>query len=266
MTNRERFINILNFKKVEDRLPLVEWAAWWDKTIERWKKEGLPQGLDIEGTLEYFGFDKLICIVAAGIDKKAPKPLIHGGGLIKDEYSYNELRKYLFTDSIIENIKKHALRLKERHEKGEIIIRLWLDGFFWFPRTIFGIERHLYAFYDQPELMHRINEELTEFNIRAVEELFKIIKPDMVGIAEDMSYNHGPMLSYSLFKEFLLPYYQQLVPYIKSYGVHVLVDSDGDITSMIPWLKEAGIDGVYPLERQAGVDLCKIREQYPDFL
>jgi hypothetical protein len=266
MTPRQKFLNTLNFKKVEGKLVMVEWAAWWDKTIERWKQEGLPQELDTEGILDYFGFDKLICITVSGKDKEGPKPLSHGAGLIKDEQSYKELKKFLFTDNIIENTKRYALQLKERHEKGEIIVRLWLDGFFWFPRTILGIERHLYAFYDQPELMHRINKELAEFNIRVVEELFKILKPDMVGFAEDMSYNLGPMLSHDLFKEFLLPYYQQIIPHIKKHGVHILVDSDGDVTSMIPWFKEAGIDGVYPLERQAGVDLCKIREIYPDFL
>jgi uroporphyrinogen-III decarboxylase len=88
----------------------------------------------------------------------------------------------------------------------------------------------------------------------------------MVGIAEDMSYNHGPMLSYELFKEFLVPYYHRVIPYIKKHNVKVLVDSDGDISSMIPWMLEAGIEGVYPLERQAGVDIVKIRKEYPQFL
>jgi uroporphyrinogen-III decarboxylase len=85
-------------------------------------------------------------------------------------------------------------------------------------------------------------------------------------MTEDMSYNHGPMLSYRLFKEFLMPYYQKVNAVIKKYKVRVLVDSDGEITSMIPWLKEAGIEGVYPLERQAGVDIEKIRREHPEFL
>ena len=35
---------------------------------------------------------------------------------------------------------------------------------------------------------------------------------------------------------------------------------------MIPWLKRAGIEGVLPLERQAGVDIAALREAHPDFL
>jgi hypothetical protein len=35
---------------------------------------------------------------------------------------------------------------------------------------------------------------------------------------------------------------------------------------MIPWMIEAGIEGVYPLERQAGVDVAEIRRRHPRFL
>ena len=44
----------------------------------------------------------------------------------------------------------------------------------------------------------------------------------------------------------------------------MLVDTDGDVTLMAPWLGRVGTDGVLPLERQAGVDGMKLREQFPD--
>jgi hypothetical protein len=266
MNAREKFINVLNFKKVNGSLPMVEWAAWWNITIDRWKTEGMPQNLTFDESLEYFNLDKLYLIAAGAISRECPRPKTHGAEIITDEKSYKEIKKFLYTDSTIERIKNTALGLKEKHDRGEIIIRLWLDGFFWHPRTLLGIEPHMYAFYDYPELMHEINSDLADFNIRVIEELFPILKPDMVGFAEDMSYNHGPMLSYGLFKEFLLPYYKRVIPHIEEYGVKVLIDSDGDITTMIPWMYEAGINGVYPLERQAGVDIVKIREKYPDFI
>jgi uroporphyrinogen-III decarboxylase len=99
-----------------------------------------------------------------------------------------------------------------------------------------------------------------------MEEIFPIITPDMVGFAEDMSYNHGPMLSYGMYKEFLAPYYDRVIPYIKDRGIKVMVDSDGDITRLIPWILESGIEGIYPLERQAGVNVAGIRAKYPDLL
>jgi hypothetical protein len=263
MTPRERFNAVLNGALPDDRLPMVEWAAWWDKTIDRWKQEGFPQSLSWEGSLQYFGLDELHGIGAA---PAVPRAASHGAPVINSEADYDRLKPTIFADAIIEKLKTHATKLKSRHEAGEISIRLWLDGFFLFPRRLFGIEQHLFAFYDQCELMHRVNRDLSDFNLRALEELFPILKPDFIGFAEDMSYNNGPMLSRELFREFLLPYYQKVNPYIKASGSRILVDSDGDITVMVPWLIEAGMEGVYPLERQAGVDINAIRKAYPDFI
>jgi hypothetical protein len=243
---------------------MVEWAAWWDLTMDRWQQEGLPKDIGWDASLEHFGLDPLVCIGMGGGPSADCPPTI--SRVVTDEASYEALRAYLCADSTIEAAVRQVKALQDRHDRGEIIIRLWLDGFFWFPRGLMGIDRHLFAFYDQPTLMHRINEDLAEFTIRAVEAFFPVLLPDMVGFAEDMSYNHGPMLSHELFGEFLAPYYQRVIPHIKKHGVRVLVDSDGDITSMIPWFVEAGIEGVYPLERQAGVDIAKIRREYPEFL
>ena len=44
------------------------------------------------------------------------------------------------------------------------------------------------------------------------------------------------------------------------------MDSDGDISLALPWFANAGVEGILPLERQAGVDLMKLRDQYPNFL
>jgi len=245
---------------------MVEWAPWWDQTLHRWEGEGLPAGMDHETSQRAFGLDPMLMIGAGGRAATCPGPSFHGGPIITDEASYEAILPHLYTDTIIEEAIEAALSLREKHGRGEVIVRLWLDGFFWFPRTLFGIEPHLYALYDQPELMQRINSDLADFNLRVIDALFPVLLPDMVGFAEDMSYNHGPMLSRGAFRRFLMPYYQRVIPRIKDYGVSVLIDSDGDISRMIPWMQEAGIEGVYPLERQAGVDIARIRRDYPGFL
>lgn len=100
-----------------------------------------------------------------------------------------------------------------------------------------------------------------------VDEMAQYVKPDFMTIAEDMSYNHGPMLSKALFDEFLLPYYRRLIPGKSRNTAPVCsLIPTGDITSAVPWFIEAGIDGILPLERQSGVDVAKIRDLYPDFL
>ena len=152
-------------------------------------------------------------------------------------------------------------RRAEQQKRGEVVLWFTVDGFFWFPRALFGIERHLYAFYDEPELMHRINTDLAEWHVRIIEELASVCIPDFMTFAEDMSYNHGSMLSKELFDEFMLPYYARVIPHLTKCGIIPVIDSDGDVTVPAAWFEEAGIEGILPLERQAGVDVARLREE-----
>ena len=71
-------------------------------------------------------------------------------------------------------------------------------------------------------------------------------------MAEDMSYNKGPMLSKPMFDEFLAPYYHEIIPPMRDRGIIPVVDTDGNVMEMIPWLEEVGVQGTTPLERRAG--------------
>jgi uroporphyrinogen-III decarboxylase len=150
-----------------------------------------------------------------------------------------------------------------RQVRGEAVVWITLEGYFWFPRTLMGFTKTCLAFYDQPELIHRINQDLTQFNLRILDGVARTCVPIFATIAEDMSYNHGPMISEQIFNEFVAPYYRQLVPRLRELGILVLVDTDGDVTLMVPWLFREGIQGVLPLERQAKVDGWRLRQRFP---
>ncbi len=268
MTTVERFHAVMNFEK-PDRLPVIEWASWWNETIDRWKSEGLPSDLPWNGIQTHFGLDDIRRVWMPLLRPDCPKPGTAGAPLIETEEDYEALKPCLFPDCSHKNYRDKVgvfSALRERHEKGETILWYSYDGFFWFPRVLLGIENHLYSFYDKPELYHRICSDLADYVIAQLPKIYSICKPDFMVISEDMSYNHGPMISEALFDEFLLPYYQRIIPEIKKYGTKVLVDTDGDVSMMIPWLMRAGVDGVLPLERQAGVDLVRLREEFPEFL
>ena len=46
MTTRERFRRVMAGDAAVDRLPAIEWAYWWDKTLELWEGQGTPRGVD----------------------------------------------------------------------------------------------------------------------------------------------------------------------------------------------------------------------------
>jgi len=265
MTHWERFRALMAGQPV-DRLPRVEWAIWWDRTFERWQAEGLPvTEYNPLAIWKYWNLDAYVAI-GGGLYRGGPGPVQHGAGVMKDEDGYGTLQHYLYPAITEEELAGWA-HCNRRQKEGELLVWLSVEGFFWFPRTMFGIENHLYAFYDQPDLMHRINRDATEYYIRVLlPRLADVCKPAYVHILEDMSYNHGPMLSKALFDEFLAPYYRQLIAAIKGLlGSTVIVDSDGQGEDMVPWLRDVGVDGILPLERQAGVDGLRIRKAHPEF-
>ena len=49
--------------------------------------------------------------------------------------------------------------------KGETAFWFTFEGFFWFPRKLLGIEGHLYAFMDTPEVIHAINQDMVDYQI-----------------------------------------------------------------------------------------------------
>jgi hypothetical protein len=264
-TVRSRFQKVMAGGMPEDRLPVMEWAVWWDKTIERWRAEGLPEGLDTHGIKRFFGLDVDYQLWFPQMLPGAPgAPSQHGQGWISGEEDYERLLPYLYPDPVPFD-RETVRRWAEEQQGGEVVVWFSLSGFFWWPRVLFGIEEHLYAFYDQPELMLRINQDQTRYMRRCIEQFCAICTPDFMTFGEDMSYNHGPMISQDLFDTFMLPFYQEVVPLLKERGIVPIIDSDGDIEPLIPWLQEAGLEGILPLERMAGVDVARIRERHPEW-
>lgn len=271
MTTRERFQAVMNFQPF-DRLPMIEWATWWDTTIARWRQEGLPANFSTaDGKLigerdqlaRFFGQDVYLQDWLPIADPGCPKAVTHGAGIIKTMDDYEKVLPHLYVDPSRAVNKERWSRWAELQKRGEAVLWCTLEGFFWFSRQLLGIEPHLYAFYDEPELMHRINSDLVAWQMKCLDAIYDICAPDFMTFAEDMSYNHGPMLSEALFDEFMLPYYQQVIPKLEERGVISVIDSDGDVATAANWFERAGLEGILPLERQAGVDIAALRKSHP---
>ncbi len=261
MDTRTRLVNTLNFKPV-DRLPVLEWAGWWNLTVDRWHTEGLPAHLnDAFEIREYFGMDAhRQCRIVLKKANCPPSPGV-GKGIIGSMDDYRRVKEYLYPDEPFDG--KMIAGWEEQHKKGLLSVWVSFDSFFFFPRNLLGVEEHFYAFADQPELIHAINCDLLKFFLRALDRFCALCRPDFLVFTEDISYNKGTMISKSLFDGFIAPYYRQIIPRVKEYGIIPFVDSDGDIEEIIPWFNDVGIEGVLPLERQAGVDIVELRRKFP---
>ena len=287
MTNRERECATLNFEDTKGRGSIEETFYPWDLTVERFRQEGLVEEI-AEGLT---GEDKeLPSDTEAFLKVRFGDPVMAFEELlgfdpvrrVKFEFSFGEengiiLHSYEEWTALKENLEAEMARclteekiekacghMRLGHERGDFSVRMSLQGFFWIPRELFGVEEHLFAFYDEPDWMHEINSVILDLYERYLPGILKVIQPDVIYIQEDLSGKNGPMISPKCFREFVGSYYKKLIPFLKSYGCqNVFVDTDGDFMKLIPEFIEAGVDGFLPMDVNAGMDIIAVREAYP---
>lgn len=265
MNHVERFRAIMNFQPV-DRLPRWEWAMWWDETIARWHGEGLPRDLSFDRVFDiaqYFGLDPYQQFWFSTTEATIEAAQHHVEGIVSSMDDYLKVRERLFPchDEAMQVMRGWA----ERQARGEAVVWCTFEGFFWFARTLMGFDSLMLAYFDKPALLHKMAKDLLDFNLGLLEKMVRVCVPTFVTIAEDVSYNHGPMISRNEFNVFMAPYYRQLIPRLLEHDIIPIVDTDGDVTQLIPWLESVDVVGVLPLEKQAGVDGMALREMYPKF-
>jgi len=136
-------------------------------------------------------------------------------------------------------------------------------GFFGFVRELLGPERALTAFCDEPALVHDMMDCNAEFLVNLLPRALDEAPVTAVMFWEDMCYRGGPLISPAMFREFMLPCYRRVTEVIRKHGVDAIyVDSDGNIEQLIPLWLEGGVNGMFPMEVAAGMDVRKTRREY----
>ena len=186
---------------------------------------------------------------------------------IKDKKSWEKLKEErINTGRILERLpadwKEKAAEYKSR--TYPLGIGGYPMGFFGTLAHLIGYDNLFYMYYDDPALVHDILDTFTNLWIAVFEEVLADVEIDHIQIWEDISFGSGSMLSEALMREFMLPYYKRLVEFVKGRGVKVvLVDTDGDCNKIIPFFIECGATGMYPFEVNCGMDVLKVRKDFP---
>ena len=154
---------------------------------------------------------------------------------------------------------------------GKIIVQHCIGGYMYL-RALMGPEELLYKFYDEPGLIRACMESwlaLADAVIAAHQKYFDI---DELFLAEDICYNVSSLISHDMIREFLFPYYKQLITNIKkrqkdkTKKLYIQIDTDGAAPTVIDLYKEIGMDYMSPFEAASGCDVVSVRKKYPDLL
>jgi uroporphyrinogen decarboxylase len=136
-------------------------------------------------------------------------------------------------------------------------------------RSLMGPGDVLYKFYDEPELIHDCMRTWFSLADAVIARNQQHVTIDELFFGEDICYNHGPLISPDMMREFILPYYRQLIANLKSRQIdrtrHLFfqIDTDGFANPTIPVYREVGMDAMSPFEVASGCDVVEIGRQYP---
>jgi len=181
---------------------------------------------------------------------------------VKDRASWNEYKKRLdpYTPG---RWPSDWEAFVEKTNSEDSPTCLMLEGFFGILRAWMGLENLLYAFYDDPNLIEDMMDQMLYLEMTMAVKAIRYLRIDWVRFFEDMAYRSGSLISPAMFKKFMVPRYKQITDFLHSNGIDVIhVDSDGNINELIPLWMECGINFHWPLEVAAGMDAVSLRKKY----
>jgi uroporphyrinogen decarboxylase len=116
-----------------------------------------------------------------------------------------------------------------------------------------GYENLLFDMTDGLKELDKLISIIAEFNISIIERQLAM-KPDIMGYAEDLGMQIGPMLSPEHFRKYIKPVYQSLMKPARDQGTIVHMHSDGDIRLLVDDLVEGGVEVINLQDLVNGID------------
>jgi uroporphyrinogen-III decarboxylase len=194
---------------------------------------------------------------------------------VKDRRTWEELVKWRLDPASPERTAKLDERMAAaRQAAGEgLFISQRLIGPYMYLRSLMGPADVLYKFYDEPELIHDCLRTWFELADTVIAQHQQQVTLDEIFFAEDICYKSGPLISPEMMREFLGPYYRQLMANVRSRQIdparhlYVQIDTDGNAVPVIPVYRELiGMDVMSPFEVASGCDVVQIGRDFPDLV
>lgn len=139
-------------------------------------------------------------------------------------------------------------------EKGELVSRGLRHGHTFLQLCdIRGYENLLFDMEDEEPRLWQLIEQVEQFNLGLVSR-YAQAGVDVMGYAEDLGMQKGPLLSPAQFRKYILPSYRRLIEPAKRSGALIHMHSDGDLHLLLEDLLSVGVDIINLQDLVNGVD------------
>ncbi len=286
MTSKERIALALQHKEA-DRIAIHD--SPWGTTIERWRREGLPEEVS---PAEYFGYE--LASTGANLSMRMPTDVIEeteeyritggmDGQVIKNWKHATSTPEYIdFMVKTRADWEEHKFRLEwdssridveaSRQAQAEAEAQgKWFsfNGAFGYDRLqgLIGSERLLMAMAEDPDWVQDMFDTVAELVCTALEEMVGMgFQFDGCFVYDDMGYRNATLFSPAMFRRFEFPNHKRVYDCAWAHGLPCILHSCGNVNAFVPGLIEAGLACLQPLEVKAQMNLVQLKRDYGEKL
>lgn len=194
---------------------------------------------------------------------------------VKDKKSWEEKCKWRLNPKGTQRFHDFETRAKpvalHAAAQGMFMFQNMIGGYMYL-RSLMGPEELLYKFHDDPDLIHDCMQTWLELSDAVVAYHQRYVTLDQLAFGEDICYKTASLISPDMMREFLFPYYQQLITNTRQRQLdpqrklHIFIDTDGHAESAIPVYQEIGMTAMGPFEVASDCDVVEIGKKYPDLI
>jgi uroporphyrinogen-III decarboxylase len=96
-----------------------------------------------------------------------------------------------------------------------------IDGIFLLLINLMGWVEGLCTIAEEPEIVGEFYDAASDFYVKCTELIIKHIKPDIIGIGDDVANEKGPFVSRKCFQTLFKPYYRKIIVVAENAGIPV---------------------------------------------
>jgi hypothetical protein len=236
---KQRFLGTLSGKEA-DRFPYFDLDPD-EKTVEKWHREGLPGETSVA---EFFNLETH-----------------HSVGLTIRSYPYFEKTADLLTDP--SSFARHydpddpsrydpdfVERCRRLEKEGRVV---YVDASGGGLLQMLGVGNWKslvaasLALLEEPLMVDELLDRTTDFYCVCLERVLSKVSVDYAAIYEPIAANTGPVISPAMFERFAMPGHRKVLGLLEKFNVplRILCTTGGNLTSLLPPLIEAGINGLW---------------------
>ena len=277
LTSRQRVLTVYEHEE-PDRVP-----CWCGASVEFWEKAKKELNLDDEELRLRFR-DDFRRIYAKYVGPEFPLEHEHATyrtvfGIERQGYGYGQpynhplaratieqVHNYPWPDPVWMDVSKIKSQAQTYNSQYAILGGDWSP--FWHDLIdLVGMEDLYLKMCNDPEFVDAVQQHLVDYYFQVSKRIFDAAADviDIFFIGNDFGSQIGPLMSPEMFERFMVPHLKRLSYLGHSYGLKVQMHCCGGIYELIPYIIDAGIDGLHAVQPSCkGMELKKLKAEFGD--